>query len=81
MEWAAGLGWNMQATAKIDNLSALPDKLRRELANAAVTLDQEATLSVLDGLRSQYPREAELIANLIKDFRFGRIFELTEDQL
>lgn len=59
-----------------ENLAALPPALREELAEAAALLDTEATQAVVDGLRVDYPGEAELIASLLKNFRFDSLIEL-----
>ena len=65
-----------EAVLTVADLKKLPEQLRKELAEAAVVLDNEAVLAVVDRLRNDYPAEAELIAELVSGFRFDKIMEL-----
>ena len=64
-----------RSAAAID-LGRLPDDLRKKLANTAEQLDDEACQIIINTLRAEFPAEAQLIADLIKDFHFDRVLEL-----
>ena len=57
-------------------LKALPTELRRDLTELALALDLEGTQSFAENIRSDYPSEAMLITNLLKDFYFDNLVEL-----
>jgi len=61
------------------DLSRLPAERRAELANAATGLDTEATLAVVEGLRGEFPLEADLILGLVENYRYDRLLELCRD--
>ena len=61
------------------SLRDLPVELRKELAEVAVELDNDAILEVVERLRNEYPAEAELIAELVDGFRFDKIMALYSD--
>ena len=58
------------------DLSGLPDQLRLALADAAKSLDKQATLSIVERLRANHPAEARLIVNLVADYRLDRVLEM-----
>jgi len=60
------------------DLASLPYDLRRGLANAALLLDKEATLAIVERLRPSHPAEAESIDKLVEEYRFDRILDLCE---
>jgi len=60
----------------VADLNALPADVRKELREAAVTLDSEAILTIVERLRSDQCAEADTIADLVEDYRFDRIEEL-----
>ncbi|MFZ5483908.1 MAG: ATP-binding protein [Pseudomonadota bacterium] len=61
------------------DLGHLPADLRGELVAAAARLDQEATLALVQRLRSEYPAEAETIAELARNFAYDKLIALGED--
>ncbi|MDD2761600.1 MAG: hypothetical protein PHH11_15075 [Methylomonas sp.] len=61
------------------SLEKLPLEWRKKLAEAAVILDNEAVLAVVDGLRQEYPAEAGVLAGLLDEFRFDAIQALYSD--
>jgi len=60
----------------VKTLDALPAERRKELAAVAVALEVEATQAMVEQLRTDYPAEASLISNLIKDYRFDKLISL-----
>jgi PAS domain S-box-containing protein len=60
-------------TADLNDLSLVT---RQALAEAALALDKEALLAIVEGLRADYPAEAGLIWELAEGYRFDRIEEL-----
>lgn len=58
------------------DLNALPADVRKELREAAVTLDSDAILTIVERLRLDQCVEADTIAGLVEDYRFDRIEEL-----
>ena len=60
------------------SLSVLPETLRQVLAEAAESLDTEATLTLVERLRADYPAQADLVAKLAEGYRFDRILELCQ---
>lgn len=58
------------------DLSALPDHLRRELAQAADRLDVEATEAAIAHVRNIDPALADHLAELARVYRFDRIASL-----
>lgn len=64
------------AALTLDDLMHLPVELRKALAEAAVILDGDAVLDVVERLRSQYPAEAELLVELVEGFRFDKLMGL-----
>ena len=60
----------------IDDLGNLPIELRQEISDVATMLDDASMLAIIDRLRADFPDEAEMIAELVKDFRFDKIATL-----
>ncbi|QPK64785.1 response regulator [Methylomonas sp. LL1] len=60
----------------ITNLADLPPELISDLSQAAMTLDKDNLMLILNRLRPEYPAEAELMAKLAEDFRFDRIQQM-----
>ncbi len=65
-----------RAALTLDDLKRLPVELRKALAEAAVMLDGDAVLEVVDRLRNRYPAEAELLVELVEGFRFDKLMGL-----
>ncbi len=63
------------ATAAQADLSALPSEIRADLALASTVLDEEAVVSIVNGLRAEYPDEADVIMRLLSEYRFDKIGE------
>ena len=68
-------GLRHPTTIPVD-LNGLPPDVRKDLRQAAGILDKEALLSIVERLEPDYPVEAEIIANLIENYRFDVIEEL-----
>ena len=57
-------------------LNTLPEALREELAKSAAILDVEATQTIAEQIRENYPEEAKLITSLIENFSFEKLIDL-----
>ncbi|TAN68959.1 MAG: response regulator [Methylobacter sp.] len=57
-------------------LATLPEALREELAKSAAVLDVEATQTIADQIRENYPEEAKLIVGLIENYSFEKLIDL-----
>ena len=62
-----------RAGAAATDLRALPEGMRRALAESAIALDKEATLAIVERLRPDHPGEAELLTELVENYRFDAI--------
>jgi signal transduction histidine kinase len=62
-------------TATAD-LSTLPAAVCAELIQAAIDLDKEATLVIVERLRPTFPQQATYIAALVEEYQFERLREL-----
>lgn len=63
------------AAAKAD-LSALPSEIRADLIRVAEMLDEDAVVSIVKSLGAEYPDQADVIMELLSDYRFDTIVEL-----
>lgn len=66
-------------TAKM--LEQLPLNLRQQLYQAALELNTEATNAVIAQIRPLAPDVADGLANLVKNYHFGQILELANQQI
>jgi signal transduction histidine kinase len=60
------------------DLSALPAAVRTELAHAAIDLDKEATLALVERLQPDFPQQASTIAALVEEYQFDQLRALLE---
>jgi CheY-like chemotaxis protein len=57
-------------------LGELPRELLQDLRESALSFDREATLQVIERLKSHAPETAEGLQTLVQDFQMGRLGEL-----
>lgn len=57
-------------------LSALPQEIRRQLADSAAILDLSAVQQIAEQLSTDYPDEAGIITRLLENFHFDTLLEL-----
>jgi hypothetical protein len=57
-------------------LAGLPPDILQDLRESAISFDREATLQVIERIKSHAPETAEGLWTLVQDFQMGRLGEL-----
>ncbi len=66
------------ASLTADALGALPAEWVAEMHQAAMELDADVILEMLEQIREQYPSLTDTLTRLVHDYRFDTIMALTQ---
>ncbi len=67
-----------KASVKVEDLQSLPSELVRDLYQAAIAVDAEQIQQLIETIPSSYQYIADAIAEMIRNYDFDSIIELTD---